>query len=288
VAEPPQFRFVQFEFPWAIGPPDGRYVVREHPEAAPAHVLVVRTLGAPQRHRLRRRRARAAAPEPPPAPVSTSRVTVIGAQPFAGAGQAQAWLEDGDLRELARHAVTVVNRAIAAHRAATHDPLARDVTPDQAMVTRAGYGDGDEVADGRWREARQLDQEPARETRRSAVLRPGERLAALLGAREQTLACEEPSLAARAALDGGRMRSAAILTEAALRAAVAELGSGDSHSADMSRRVAELAELHTTVARVAETALLTEPDESGRAAVRKGLERLEAALRARAASGPWR
>ena len=295
MADPPQFRFVQFEFPWAIGPPDGRYVVRDHPEADPAHVLVLGTVGAPRRHRLRRHRGRAAAPDPPPAPVPTMRVTVIRAQPFADPGEARDWLARADLRELAGEAVAVVNRAIAAHRAAAHDALARDVAPSQALVTRAGYGEGEEVADGRWSAARELEAEPPRESRRSAALRPGERLAALLGARDQTLACEEPVLGARAALDGGRMRAAALLTQVALRAAVTELGAevselspSDPRAGDMSRRVAELSELEGTLAPVSERAMRAEPDQGGGAAVRKALERLEAALRARAASGPWR
>jgi hypothetical protein len=288
VAEPSQFSFVQFEFPWAIGPPDGRYVVRTQLGGPPEHVLVVRTLGAPQRHRLQRRRGRPAAPEPPPMPVATTRVTVIGALPFEDADGARTWLEGGDFQDLAREAVGVVNRAIAAHRAAAQDPLVRDVASDQALITRAGYGAGEEVADGRWTQARELAQDPPRGSRRSAALRPGERLAALLGAREEALVCEEPALAARAALDGGRLRAAALLTEVALRAGVAELGSSDHQTADMAARVAELSELREAVEPVAEAALVGEPDEGGQAQVSRALERLEAAVRARVASGPWR
>ena len=46
--------------PWALGPPDGRYLLRaprRSPGAPPTHVLVIATLGAPERRRL------AAAPE---------------------------------------------------------------------------------------------------------------------------------------------------------------------------------------------------------------------------------
>ena len=39
------YRFVQFEFPWALGPEDGRYLLREHAGEEPHHVLVLRTAG---------------------------------------------------------------------------------------------------------------------------------------------------------------------------------------------------------------------------------------------------
>ena len=48
------FSFVQFEFPRELGPTDGRYVVRDGADAEASHVLVLRTLGAPERRRLGR------------------------------------------------------------------------------------------------------------------------------------------------------------------------------------------------------------------------------------------
>ena len=45
------FAFVQFEFPWALGAGDGRYVLRGH-AGVPAHVLVLNTLGALERRGL--------------------------------------------------------------------------------------------------------------------------------------------------------------------------------------------------------------------------------------------
>ena len=76
----PLFRFAQVEFPWPLGPPDGRYVVRTPGDATatPSHVVVFATLGAPERRRLAgRRRVRDAAPEPGPTPVATGRATII-------------------------------------------------------------------------------------------------------------------------------------------------------------------------------------------------------------------
>ena len=52
------FRFAQFEYPWPLGPPAGRYVLREPGASAPARVLVLATLGAPERRLLRGRRPR--------------------------------------------------------------------------------------------------------------------------------------------------------------------------------------------------------------------------------------
>ncbi|MDQ3850526.1 MAG: hypothetical protein M3296_07935, partial [Actinomycetota bacterium] len=76
---PGRFGFVQFEFPWVLGPEPGRYAIREQIGEEPGHVLVVRTLGALERRSLRtRRRPREASAEPPPEPVPTSRATLIG------------------------------------------------------------------------------------------------------------------------------------------------------------------------------------------------------------------
>ena len=45
------FVFAQMELPWQLGPPDGRYLLRDcvDPDAPPAHVIVFATLGAPER-----------------------------------------------------------------------------------------------------------------------------------------------------------------------------------------------------------------------------------------------
>src|ERR1700759_763875 len=84
------FRFSQLEFPWALGPPDGRYVVRDRAGDA-SHVVVLSTLGAVERRRLRGRRARRKAEaEPDPTPVATARATVIDATSLPEAGRAEA------------------------------------------------------------------------------------------------------------------------------------------------------------------------------------------------------
>ncbi|MGN6189943.1 MAG: hypothetical protein ACTHOE_13705, partial [Conexibacter sp.] len=186
---------MQLELPWALGPADGRYVVRERADMPPSHVLVLTTLGAPERRRLRARRGRVAAPEPPPTPVPTARATVVDAE-AVGVAEAERWLAGAGSDE-AQAALALVARAVRAHRLASGDAGVREPTLAQALVVRAGYGAGEQVADGRWSAARELPPPRAARRDRAAGLRPQERLAALLGGHAQALTCEELTLRAR-------------------------------------------------------------------------------------------
>lgn len=276
------FRFVQFEFPWALGPADGRYVVRDAPDAPPSHVLVLATLGAPQRRRLRDRRPRPAEQEAPPSPVTTARATVVVAEPVAPA-EAERWLAAAGPGD-AERALVQISRAVRSHRLASADPAVHEPALAQALVMRAGYGDGEQVAEGRWRAARELP--PPREPRRRRTigLRPQERLAELLGGHARPLACEELTLRARHDLDHGHLREAALQLRAALDAAISELPAAAGSSADVAGRVAELRERRGAVAALADDALggvLPPAADETLAAV---LQRLESALRARIAS----
>jgi hypothetical protein len=244
------------------------------------HVLVIATLGAPERRWLRGRRPKAASPTP--APVTTSRVTLVTAQPLEGIDVAERWLRDAGEAE-AEAAVAVLNRVLHMHRAATADPSVREVRREQAVVVRVGFGEGEQVAEGRWRRALEL---PAarRPVRRTAALRPQERLAALLGGRDAALACEELALRARQDVDGGRRREAALQLDAALRAALAELEPWAPRG-DLAERLAELSALQGGVQAAAIAALEGGVDDDAHEAVRHALGRLEAALRARTALG---
>ena len=91
---------------------------------------------------------------------------------------------------------------------------------------RIGYGSGEEVAAGRF------TRRPARSTsgrrrlarrRREEELRPQERVAAVLGGRERIDACETLLLRARADLDAGRDREAALQLRVGLEALLVEL-----------------------------------------------------------------
>jgi len=93
------------------------------------------------------------------------------------------------------------------------------VTRRSALVTRVGFGPGEQVADGRWTQA--LTVPLPRPGRHAAGAQ--ERLAALLGGRDAALACEELTLRARSDVDAGREREAALQVRVALDAALAEL-----------------------------------------------------------------
>lgn len=272
---------MQLEFPWALGPADGRYLVREPGEHAPSHVLVLATLGAPERRRLRDRRASAAAPEPPPAPVTTARATVVDATAVSAA-EAERWLAASGEADI-EQALALVARAVHSHRVASADPGVRVPARAHALVVRAGYGAGEQVAEGRWSAARELPRPPSGRQRRVAAIRPQERLAALLGGHADALACEELTLRAREDLDRGRLREAALQLRAALDAALAELPAEVRASADLARRVEELRALRETLPASAETALADAQAPDAAEALARVLQRLEAALRARIA-----
>jgi hypothetical protein len=254
-------------------------VVRGHAGEV-EHVLIVSTLGAPERRWLGRRRRKPASPAP--APVATGRATLVIAQPFYEEEAAADWLRAAGEDE-ARAAVTTLNRVLHMHRAATADPHVRELRREQALVARVGYGDGDQVADGRWVKALELPA-VAPHQRREAALRPQERLGALLGGRDAVLACEELALRARQDVDAGRRREAALQLDAALTVALPELEPWSGRG-DLAARLAELRELHGAVRAAAQAALEGGVEDEAADAVRHALERLQAALRARTALG---
>jgi hypothetical protein len=282
-----RFRFVQFEFPWPLGPEPGRYAIREHLGEGVRHVLVVRVLGAPERRLLPRRpRARDAAPQPPPSPVTTSSATLVDTTALDGAQAAERWLRGADLDALAADGVARLNRVLHAHRVATADPAAREVALGAALVARVGYGDGEHVADGRWQRARELPRARVPSALRPgrAALRPQERLAAVLAGRDAVLACEELALRTRADLDAGRWREASMQLAVALDAALAELEPW-REQAGIAARLAELRGRRDEVRAAFDAALQGGIEQRQIEVVRSVLGRLEAALRARTAGG---
>jgi hypothetical protein len=281
------FLFVQIELPWELGPADGRYLLRERAGGAPERVVVLGTLAAARRRRSFGSRRGAGGsktpPEPEPEQVATARATVIDPVPVATEGQARRWLTELDAERETTAAVAVVNRVLFAHRIATADPHVHELSPKHALVVRAGWGEGEQVAYGRWLHARELTWKEPRVRRRSAALRPQERLAVLLGARGEALLCEEFALRARLDLDQGRPAHAALELERAYAAALVEL-SKEGHEA-LAVRVAELAQLRDGVVGAARAALGDNAEQPEEQTVRHALERMEAALRARTATG---
>jgi hypothetical protein len=270
------FTFVQAEYPWALGPTDGRYLLRAD-DGRPSHIVVLATLGAPHRRRLSRRRRRRPTTAAP-APVTTTRATIIDADSHAQEADAQRWLLAFDA-DGAHDALGVLNRVLFAHRIATADAGVHEVSASRALVVRAGWGEGEQVADGQWREAAELVV-PERRRKRTAVLRPQERLAVLLGGRGPALVAEELALRARLDLDHGRMRHAALELRGAYALAIVELG--EESGVQLAERVAELQQLRSGVEAAARTVLEGADPDPG---IGHALERLEAALRARTAAG---
>jgi hypothetical protein len=282
-ASSPLFRFSQVEFPWPLGPLDGRYLLRAgaDPDGEASHVIVFATLAAPERRRqLATRKHREALPEPEPTPVATGRATIIEVgEPLLDLERARAWLRGAGEDELAA-GLAVLNRALHAFRVVTTDPYLHPVSRRQALVARIGFGAGEQVADGLWTNARELVLTGAR-LRRARVLHPQARLAAVLGARQPPLACEELTLRARLDLDHGREREAALQLLVALDAALAELPS-ESDSGALTDRLDELRGQREAVATAAQAALDGQLDDQHRDAVTFTVQRIEAALRARA------
>lgn len=282
------FLFVQLEFPWELGPPDGRYLLRGGPEREPEHVVVLSTVGAARRvegmlRGRRRPRPHPVASEPEPPPVAVTRATVIDPQAVAGDAQAQSWLKAIDPERETRAATDVLGRMLHAYRIATADPYIHEPSPARALAIRAGWGEGEQVADGHWRQALELPWQEPRTRRRVAALRPQERLTILLSGREEPLLCEELALRARRDLDQGRLAHATVELQSAYAAALTEL-SGESRP-DLAERIAELRQLSAGIAAPAEITASDASSEIDEQTLRQALERLEAALRARTATG---
>lgn len=207
---------------------DGRYVLREEGKE---RVLVLETLGAPPPPRRRRRRARESEADAAPQ-LSLARATVVRAfDSFPGESEAGNWLEeaianDDSIDALLSEGIEVLNRALHAHAVASGDPNVQVLTPRRAASARLGYGSGEQVANGDFSAAREIDVRTggaSRRQQRAEELRPQERVAAVLGGRERFDACETLILRARNDLDAGRAREAALQLRVGFEALLVEL-----------------------------------------------------------------
>ena len=279
---PRLFVFVQFEFPWLVGPASGRYLMRRRAGGEPERVVVIESERA-------REQAEGA---------GETRIIVIDPVSLSAEHQAHAWLDDalGEAPRTVTEALEIVNRVLYLHRLAAADPHVHELTPTQASVARAGWGEGEQLAAARWSHARELPLGSAARRRwfgrrsrreRNEELVHVEHFAALLGARRQPLLCEDLALRARLDLDAGRPAQAALQLRQALPAAVAELrGEGRQ---DLLLRVDELEQLSGGIEQEAALILETaaagpreeEPPQPDGELLAHALGRLEAALRAR-------
>ena len=247
------FGFVQLDFAGPLPLADGRYLAREPAReegagegaAGRESVLVLQTLGAPAPPPRRRRRPRRSDPAAPPAELPLSRATAIRAfAPFADPAEAARWLRracdsEPEADGLAAAALALLNRALHAQAVAAADPHPRTLSAAEAAAVRIGSGSGEETARGRFAEAREVDvrgRSSSRRRRREEELRPQERLAAVLAGRQRPDACETLLLRARADLDAGREREAALQLRVGLEALLAELAGAladPGHEEDM-------------------------------------------------------
>jgi hypothetical protein len=193
------------------------------------------------------------------------RATVARPVAFTSIDEAAEWLDElradrerVDLEVGA--ALVILNRAMRSWRAAAADPYVGELSFDRSLVARLGYGSGDAVADGRLTEAMEVPRPKARRAKRSMEA-PEERFAALLGAREPQLVAEELVLRARADLNAGRPREAALQALVALEA----LGG--------------LAALREAVGSAANAALAGDLDTASVQALTAAVEEMETALR---------
>jgi hypothetical protein len=267
---------------------DGRYLARREPDDGDS-VLVVETIAAPPRPSRRRRRPRdsEAAAAPPEVPVA--RATAIRAfQPFDGPEGAAAWLaavgaDEAELDRVVATGIALVNDALHAHSISAADPFVAAFAPERAIAVRVGYGSGEETAEGAYSEALEVDVQTtgaSRRKRRQEDLRPQERVAAVLRGRERVDACEILLLRARADLDAGRRREAALQLRVGVEALLAELTEAlddDDHREDIDA----LKQRRPAIEAAAERALKDDLPPETEKSVADGLAVAERVLRRR-------
>jgi hypothetical protein len=251
-------------------------------------VLVVEVAGAPQppRRRFGKPKPKAADPEAADPTVPLTTLTVIRPDSLGDEQAAAAWLaalRDDTERaagELA-DSLGLINRAIHAHRTAVLDPNLPDVAGEHALAVRIGFGTGEELADGSFSEAFEVPRAARR--RRGEALRPQERLAAVMRGDEQVATCELLILRARADLDAGRTREAALQLSIALPAL---LGEREALTAEgQEDDLAALEERRSAAETAAAEALRGELGEDRATELRETLELAERVLRRQRALG---
>jgi hypothetical protein len=246
-------------------------------------VLVCSTLEAPPRRRWRRARAKPAEPEAPAEPLPLARLTVVITEELPDAREAERWIErvsrDPEAAQTyIDRALRLINRALHAHAAAAQDPYVTEVSAQRAVATRLGYGEGEQVAEGVWTDARELvHRQPRR--RRADSLQPQERVAAVLGGRETVSASETVLLRARLDLDQGRAREAALELRAGLAALLAELAA--QPGAREQQELAELRQREASISALAEAAAGGELDADAEPMLAETLALCERTLRRR-------
>jgi len=252
-------------------------------------VLVLQTLGAPPPAARRRRRPRKVESDVELSSLPLSRATAVRAHaPFASEDDAAGWLDEATEAEdtadaLVAEGIRLLNRALHAHAVAAADPHGHELVPERAVAVRIGYGNGDEIADSDYTAAYEVDvwaKGASRRRQRQEDLSPQERVAAVLGGRETIDACEPLLLRARADLEAGRRREAALQLRVGLEALLAELG-GALRDPDHEQDLASLNGRRAEAGETANAALKGELRDEQAQQVRELLEICERVLRRR-------
>lgn len=212
---------------------------------------------------------------------------MVPAEPLA---DPERWLDELSsdaeaLEDEVMSGLATANRALHAHAVGTQDPALPQLGRSTPLAVRVGYGSGEDLADGRWEQAVEVPAATGRR-RRAEALRPAERLAAVLGGRERLDACETLLLRARADIDAGRMREAALQLSVGLDALLAELGSdaGEEQADDL----AALDERRSGAISLADRTLRGPLNDDAAAEVEATLEICERVLRRRRILGAGR
>ena len=228
-------------------------------------MLVVGVAGAPAplRRRFGRAKPKDADPAAPQATVPLTTLTAIRPEPLGDEEAAGRWLAalraDPEAIEAEVSAgLELINRAVHAHRTAAMDPHLPDVSAEHALAVRVGHGSGEALAEGRYSEAAELPRSERQRLREA--LRPQERVAEVLGGRGSVSLSESPLLRARADLDAGRTREAALQLRVGLEALLAELA-GDASEA-LTETLAKLEDRRQITTEAASEALRGELGEA--------------------------
>ena len=237
------------------GPPDGRYLLRAERTRSPSTWSCWARVGAARASRARAARGAQAGAAPRGArgggararPWPIARATMVDPVPLAAERQAQAWLRDLDPEREAGAARRCSTACCSPHRIATADPYVHEVSPAQALVIRAGWGEGEQVADGHWVHARELPGTSAAAAGAAALaaLRPQERLACAAGRPRRAAAVRGADAAGAPGPRPGHVSARRDGARAAYATALAELrGEG---SRDLEMRIASSSELRPGV-----------------------------------------
>jgi len=280
---------VQFELAGALPLADGRYLARSPDAEEEESVLVLERVGVPQAPAKRRRRSREVESRAEARPLTLTRATAIRAfAPFEDPAAAARWLDEACEAEdtvdvLVAEGLALLNRALHAQTVASANPYSKAELEAEGMErVLIGFGSGEEVADSRFTEAREIDTQPrnSRRRQREEELQPQERVGAVLRGRERLDACETLLLRARADLDAGRTREAAMQLRVGLEALLVELEGAltdPEHEQDM----ATLSARKTEAGTAANTALQGDLNQQQLSQVEELLQLSERVLRRR-------